>query len=126
MTLTSTLSRLWRRQTTSAPRPLWAVATATTVDGATAHVQLEFTLDPPADDTGPETLDRSAMAAVENVLRHQVGRHPVAALPVAGDAVDWVAADLVTGATIGDVFVTRSDVEVTHELRRLVAHTAGP
>ena len=66
------------------------------------------------------------MDAVEGVLRVEVGRRPVGSLPMVGDAVDWVPADLVPGATIANVFVIASDVEVTHELRRLVTPCAGP
>jgi len=34
--------------------------------------------------------------------------------------VDWVAPDTLPGATIANAFVLSSDVEVSHELRRLV------
>jgi len=126
MTLTSRVSQLWRRRTPSLPRHLWAMGKATTADGATAHVQLEFTLCAEDPDLESEVLDRVAMDAVEGELRVEVGRRPVASLPMVGDAVDWLPADLVPGATIANVFVIASDVEVTHELRRLVSPCAGP
>jgi hypothetical protein len=126
MTLTGKVSQLWRRRTPSSPRHLWAIGKATTADGATAHVHLEFALCAEDPDLEAEVLDRVAMDAVEGVLRVEVGRRPVASLPMVGDAVDWVPADLVPGATIANVFVIASDVEVTHELRRLVTPCAGP
>ena len=127
MTLTDKVSQLWQRR---APRPsarhLWAITTATTSDGVIAHVQIELTLDVGAVDADGGALDSATMDAVEGVLRHEIGRRRVASLPMAGAAIDWVPPNLVPGATIGNVFVISSDVEVTHELRRLVTHTAGP
>jgi hypothetical protein len=126
MTLTSRVSQLWRRRTPPSPRHLWAVGKATTADGATAHLQLEFTLCAEDHDLEAEALDQVAMDAVEGVLRVEVGRREVASLPAAGDAVDWLPAGLVPGARITNVFVISSDVEVTQELRRLVTSCAGP
>jgi hypothetical protein len=127
MTLTVKVSQLWHRR---APRPsarhLWAITTATTSDGVVAHVQIEFTLHVGAVDADPDALDRATMDAVEGVLRYEIGRRPIASLPMAGTPMDWVPPNLVPGATIGNVFVTSSDVEVTQELRRLVTNTAGP
>jgi len=127
MTLTSKLSQLWHRRTSDAsPRHLWAIATVTTADGVSAHVQIEFTLDAQAVDVDPDAVDWATMDAVEDILRQEMGRSRVASLPMAGDALDWVPPDLVPGAPIANVFVLSSDVEVTHELRRLVTHAAGP
>jgi len=127
MTLTGRVSQLWQRRTPrSCPRRLWAITTATTADGVSTHVQIEFTLDTPELDVDPEVLDRATMDAVEGVLRYEIGRRRVASLPTAGDTIDWVPPNLVPGASISNVFVVSSDVEVTHELRRLVTHTAGP
>jgi hypothetical protein len=102
------------------------VTTATTADGVTAHIQIEFILDARSVDIDPDVLDTAAMDAVEAALRHEIARRRVAALPTAGDAIDWVATNLVPGVIIDNVFVISSDIEVTHELRRLVAHEAGP
>lgn len=127
MALTSKVSQLWHRRTsTPSPRHLWAITSATTTDGVTAHVHIEFTLDARALDTNPDVLDVATMDAVEGVLRYEVSHRRVASLPMAGDPIDWVPENLVPDATIGNVFVISSDVQVTHELRRLVNRTAGP
>ena len=127
MTLTGMVSQLWQRRTPSAcPRHLWAISTATTADGVVAHVQIEFTLDARALDADPDALDLATMDAVEGIVRYEIGSRRVASLPIAGEAIDWVPPNLVPGATVGNVFVNSSDVEMTHELRRLVTRTAGP
>jgi hypothetical protein len=113
--------RLRGRRASPAPRRLWALATAPTTDGVTAHVRVDFTLQPGTGTAYDEELDMAVMDRVEARLRQEVGRRPVADLPVVGDSVDWVPTDLVPGATILDVHVVGSDVEVTPELRRLVS-----
>lgn len=126
MTMISRVSQLWRRRAPSR-RHLWAVTTAPTADGVIAHVQIDFTLEPSGDEQDPVELDRIAMDAVEAALRQEVGERPLRLLPVVGDAVDWVASDLVPGATIDQVFVVISDVEMSSELRRrLVTTTTSP
>ena len=125
--MTSRVLQMWHRRTPSpSPRHLWAITSATTVDGVTAHVQIEFTLDAREVDGHPDVLDAATMDAVETVLRNEVSHRRVASLPMAGESIDWVPENLMPDATISNVFVISSDVQVTHELRRLVNHTAGP
>jgi hypothetical protein len=130
MSSATRVPRLFRRWRPEAPVPrrLWALASATTADGVVAHVQLDFTLRVRDDGTaaGPEELDRAAMEAVENALRHWIAAHPVSDMPVAGETVGWVPSDLVDDALVENVFVTACDVEVTSQLRRLLVGCAGP
>ena len=117
MTLTGRVTQLWHRRTPrSCPRHLWAITTATTADSISTNFQIEFTLDAPELDVDPEVLDRATMDAVEGVLRYEIGRRRVASLPTAGDTIDWVPPNLVPGASVSNVFVVSSDVEVTQGL----------
>ena len=96
----------------------WAVATATTRDGVTAHLQVEYSWTPLADGDGP-LADRVA-AGVEDALRALIAERNLAALPGLGDDPGWGATSLVPGVRLDHVSVTGSEVEVTGELRRLV------
>jgi hypothetical protein len=126
MTLT-TLTRLFRRRPPYASaRHLWAVAKATSADGVTARVGVEFTLEVLLVDGGSsEELEDSAIDAVEGVLRREIGRRSVASLPTVGAPVDWVPPDLVPGARLANAFVLSSDLEVTRQLQRLVVEDAS-
>jgi hypothetical protein len=104
-------------------------ATGTTADGVVVLLQVELTVREAADAPhrgDPESLDRSVMDATEDHLRGWISSHSVAGLPTAGEAVDWVPADLVPGATIEHVFVMACDIEVTPQLQRLIGRSVGP
>lgn len=121
------LRRLWRRPAHAASRHLWAVAAANTADGISARLAVDFTLevvDPAGCPSDPDLVAIDVIDAVENALRLRILDSPVTELPTSGDSVAWLPADLVPGCRVTDAFVTASEVEVTPELRRLVAGSA--
>jgi len=121
MTLPRRLFYLRRRPAGSSPEPsrhLWAGVTATTVDGVTAHIQVEFTRDITSLESSPVAFDQMAMDAVEGALHHHVATLPASSLPMTGDGLGWVEAELVPHTVIGNVFVISSDIEVSTDLRR--------
>jgi len=126
MTLARRLIHLRRRPAMSSPTParhLWVAVTATTVDGLTAHIQVEFTRDVASREPSPVSVDQMAMDAVEGALHHHVATLPASSLPMKGEALCWVKTDLVPLTVIGNVIVVSSDIEVSTELRRRVIDT---
>lgn len=118
------LARRWARPTSStltAPRQLWTAVAVTTADGVTARLQVELTREVTGRETQPDVRDASAVAAVETALRRTLGARRAASLPVKGSTLDRVELGLVDDVTIGDVFVVVCDVEVTGELKRILA-----
>ncbi|WP_158647985.1 hypothetical protein [Nocardioides houyundeii] len=100
-------------------RHQWAVVTATTLDGVTAHVQVEYSWQGPRT-RNPEALAATVADAVEDRLRRLVTTRTVPALPGLGDDLGWEEEQLVPGVRVEHVTVTTAEVEVTTELRRLV------
>ena len=124
-------SRLFRRSPPAppAPRHLWVHATGTTADGVVVLLQVELTVREAADThrrADPDDVDRAVMDATEDLLRDWISNRHVASLPTAGEAVDWVPADLVAGAQVDHVFVMACDIEVTRQLQRLIGGSVGP
>ena len=112
----------WRRRGGRGARFLedWAVATATTVDGVRATLTAELSAD-----VRDGSLDPARVTdAVEDALRRLVAGSAVADLPVAG-SVPVLDVRLPDGVTLDHVTVTSADVEVSAELRRLVAAWTG-
>ena len=95
------------------------MATATTRDGVTAHLQVEYSWQGPRT-RDPAGLDAAVADAVEDRLRRLVAARTVSALPGLGDDLGWTGEQLVPGVRVEHVSVTTSEVEVTGELRRLV------
>jgi hypothetical protein len=127
MTLTTRVTRLFRHGRRHASvQHLWSLARATTADGVTARVEIEFTLEALLVDGSAEELAAAAIDAVESALRREIGSRSVSSLPTVGASVDWVAADLVPGARLGNAFVLGSDIEVTRQLQRLVVDDTSP
>ena len=114
------------RQPEAETRHMWTSVSALTREGVTALVQVDFTMQV-VDDTHPvDDLERNVLDAVEDALRRRIASSTVAELPVPGDAVDWLPADLAEGALVGHAHVTGSDIEVGPALRSLVSGTTGP
>jgi hypothetical protein len=99
----------------------WAVATATTADGIRARLTVDFTA---SVDPGTDVDLTAVVDAAEAALRDLVVTSEVSALPDPGDEPDWEV-DLPEGAAIVNAVVTTADVEVSAELRRLVAARTG-
>lgn len=102
------------------PRERWAVAKATTIDGVTARVQVEFSVRVVEPEVAPRDVDQQVVDAVEDALRHEIGRRTVADLPTAGDDPAWAPEAFLPGVLVEHAVVISSDVVVTSELRRLV------
>lgn len=121
MTLTTRLLHLRRRTAVSSPKPprhLWAAATARTIDGLTARIQVEFTRQVTSREPSPVAIDQVAMDAVEGALHHYVTTLPTSSLPMTGEALGWETVDLVPNMVIDNVVVVSSDIEVSTQLRR--------
>lgn len=115
------MARSWRALSgmPKGPRHRIVVATATTLDGVIAHLQASYLLTVTDAATAGRDIDEVVEAALESGLRQLIGRHPVAALPIRGEAVD-VPHARVPGVRIEHVSVASADVEVSPELQRLV------
>lgn len=98
----------------------WASAHATTADGVTAVVHVEFTMRAEEGVLDP-ARDAEVIDAVEAAVRQAIAVTHVDALPAMGDTPDWFALIELPGITLKHAVVTASDVRVTPELRRLVA-----
>lgn len=128
----SSLSRRFRRRTRPASRlHRWGVATAVTIDGATVELALEYVvvLEPTGTgDVSPEEdLETLVSDDVEDEVRRLITTSRLLELPGAGDTADWVERVVVPGARVEQAVVVRADVQLTPELRRLVAgDRAGP
>jgi hypothetical protein len=112
------LTRHFDRDAGPVRRHRLASASATTADGVPALVQVEYVAVLGEPD---EAVDDAVADAVEDAIRQAVAARRVADLPTAGDTADWVRPDLVPGVRVEHVVVRLSDVQVTPELRRLVA-----
>lgn len=123
------VTRPWGRRSSGGPHRRWAVATATTRDGVTAHVQVEYSWDTDPGTGAPAAgaeLDVRVADAVEDALRQLVSERTVAALPGLGDDPGWEPDQFVEGVRVEHVTVTTSEVEVSGELRRLVQDHTVP
>lgn len=99
-------------------RTLWSSVRASSADGALVRLDGEATvelLDPvlAADDA-------VVVQEIDERLRLTITRHPLLAVPSAGDEVVLAGRADPPGVLLGPVVVTAADVEVTRELRRLV------
>ncbi|HEY0904171.1 MAG TPA: hypothetical protein VGE14_09805 [Marmoricola sp.] len=122
-TLATILRRL-RRDVGPARRHRWDVATASTPDGATVEVHVEYVVVLAKPD---HELETAVSDAVEERIRQTIRTTPLVDLPAAGDDADWAEGDHVGGAVVEHAVVVRSDVQVTAELRRIVTGSfAGP
>lgn len=127
----SRLARRFRREAGPSRVHRWGIATAVTADGATVEVELEFVIALTPADADPavprDELEIRVCDAVEDEIRRAITSSRLAELPGAGDNADWVEGVLVAGARVEHAVVSRADVQVTAELRRLVAgDRAGP
>jgi hypothetical protein len=95
-------------------------ARATTADGVTADLHVDFALHVPRG-TLDEVLDRAVEDAVEAATRRAIRAARVDTLPDSGDHPTWLEGLDLLGARIGDAVVTAAEVWVTPELRRLVS-----
>ena len=118
------IARWWRRDGAPARVHRWDVATASTPDGATVEMHVEYVV------VLAERVDEAETAvsdAVEDRIRQLITTTHLVDLPAAGDNADWAEAVSVEGAVVEHAVVVRSDVQVTPALRRLVAASfAGP
>ncbi|WP_157550913.1 hypothetical protein [Nocardioides jensenii] len=107
-----------RRRTTPVVEPhrLWAVASANTADGVTAHLGVDFV----ALRTASATEAGPVSDAVEDLLRHRIASSPARSLPSVGDEPGFLVGHAIGGTTIERAVVTASEVEVTPQFRRLI------
>ncbi|WP_036490729.1 MULTISPECIES: hypothetical protein [Nocardioides] len=106
------------------PQHRLVVATATTLDGVTAHLQASFLQTVTDAATAGRDVDELVEAELEWSLRHLIGARAVAELPATGESVDELLSAPLAGVRIDYVTVESADVVVSPELRRLVR--AGP
>lgn len=102
----------------------WAVASATTLDGVTARLHVEFTISVTEPTTAPEDLDERVTDLAEEAIRRRVRSRSLAVLPGAGDAATWISETPVPGVRVGHAVVVAAEVAVSGELRRLVTSAA--
>ena len=119
----SSLSRRFRRTPRATRLHRWGVATAVTVDGATAELAVEYVvvLESSMSRSPAEDLETPVSDAVEDEIRRLITTSRLLELPGAGDTADWVERVVVPGARLEHAVVVRADVQLTPELRRLVA-----
>lgn len=104
--------------TANAPRHRIVVATATTVDGVTAHLQASYLLTVTDAAAAGRDVDEVVEATLESGLRHLIATQAVSELPLTGESVEL---DLhLAGVRIEHLTVESADVVVSPELRRLV------
>lgn len=96
------------------------MAAATTADGVRATLTAELSANVRVPGLDPARVTD----AVEDALRRLVARSTVADLPAAG-TVPVLDVRLPDGVALDHVTVTSADVEVSAELRRLVAAGTG-
>lgn len=111
------LARHFVREHRSQRRHRLATATATTADGVVALIQVQYVADLDVDD---DALDEALLDLVEEATRRAIVRWHVTELPSMGDVAGWVPSSL-EDARVEHATVALSDVQVTSELRRLVA-----
>ncbi|KRF15409.1 hypothetical protein ASG90_11960 [Nocardioides sp. Soil797] len=106
-----------RRRGEAGPRShhLWAVAQANTADGVTARLSVDFVA---VIDHGIEPT--AVVDAVEDLLRHEIAACTAHQLPSVGDICTGIDTS-VEEASIEHLVVASSEIEVTPELRRLIA-----
>lgn len=102
----------------------WAVASATSVDGVTARLHVEYTVTVTDPASAPRDLEERVLDTVEDAVRQKVRSRPLAALPGSGDAAPWVPPDPVEGVRLDRAVVVAAEVAVSGELRRLVTSAA--
>lgn len=123
------LARRLRRDREPQRLHRWGVATATTADGVVAEIQVEYVVrftEQERRTLPPDEIDMAAGDAVEDRIRQEIAARSVGALPTAGDPAGWAEDVTVDGAVVEHAVVARSDVQVTPELRRLVAPPQAP
>lgn len=102
------------------PRERWVWVTATTGDGVTAHLQVEFVVRVNDAAVAPRDVDAIVLGAVEDVLRREIAMSTVDRLPDVGDVPGWAPGSFVPGVLVERPVVAVCDVVVGPELRRLV------
>ena len=95
---------------------LWAIASANTLDGVTARIEVDFV----ADLESLESETTSLILAVEDLLRLAIVTSNAEHLPSVGDDLTDLIGGVVDGVTLERAVVTTSDIEVTPEFRRLM------
>lgn len=123
------LARRLRRDREPQRLHRWGVATATTVDGVVAEIQVEYVVrftEQERRTLPPDEIDMAAGDAVEDRIRQEIAARTVGALPSAGDSARWAEEVHVDGAVVEHAVVVRCDVQVTPELRRLVRPAQAP
>lgn len=95
---------------------LWAIASANTLDGVTARIEVDFV----ADLESLESETTSLILAVEDLLRLAIATSNAEHLPSVGDDLTDLIGGVVDGVTLERAVVTTSDIEVTPEFRRLM------
>lgn len=95
---------------------LWAIASANTIDGVTARIEVDFV----ADLESLESETTSLILAVEDLLRLAIAISNAEHLPSVGDDLTDLIGGVVDGVTLERAVVTTSDIEVTPEFRRLM------
>ena len=101
-----------------APRHAWAVARASSADGALTRLEAEVTYR--ITDAGVRAPEDQASQAGEEALRRAIVTSRVLSLPGIGDEVAPADDYPAPGLAVDSVVVTAADVEITRELRRLV------
>jgi len=109
-----------RGPTPSGPRHRLVVATATTQDGVTAHLQASYLLTVTDAAAAGHDIDEVVEAELEWGLRHLIGSRSVAELPTTGESPEDLVTEPPVGVRIEHVTVESADVVVSPELRRLV------
>lgn len=110
-----------RRTGPETPHRLWAVASANTADGVTAHLGVDFVARRNAAHSQAAPSEAGLVSdAVEDLLRHRIASSPARSLPSVGDEPGFLVGHDVVGTTIERAVVTTSEVEVTPQFRRLI------
>lgn len=105
-------------QVSTQARTLWSSVRASSADGALVRLDGEATVE--VLDPALAADDAAVVQEIDERLRLTITRHPLLAVPSAGDEVVLHGRADPPGVLLGPVVVIAADVEVTRELRRLV------
>ena len=108
-----------RRVDTSA-RHRWTVTTTRTMDGASAHLRVEYVFRVTDAALAPELVEEAVKDAVDARLRKHVAERSVQGLPVVGQVMAWAADSFLPGVLVESAEVTVRNVEMIGDLRRLL------
>jgi len=107
------------RRVDTAPRHRWAVTTTNTLDGASAHLRIEYVVRVTDAALAPALVDAEVEDAVQERLRRHIADRSVRELPAVGQAMGWAADSFVPGVLVETAEVTVRDVEMIGDLDRL-------